>query len=210
MKKMNLCVPTTWENELLKELNKLNDSFKDHNRRVYEIYGSFQSTVTGSGRAAPTIPKVGYEEVKDHIELSHSYGIKFNYLLNSSCMGNIEFNRKGHEEILKFVEKLINLGADTITIFNPFLIELVKTQFPDLEIEASTILNIDSVQEALFYEQLGVDRIILGEDINRDFEMLKKIRKAVNCKLEILANTRCLFQCPYRMYHFNLSSVSTT
>ncbi|MHA1479435.1 MAG: hypothetical protein ACTSPU_14665 [Promethearchaeota archaeon] len=40
--------------------------------------------------------------------------------------------------------------------------------------------------------------------INRDFKTLEKMQKAVKCKIVPLLTDGCLYQCPFRYYHYNL------
>jgi hypothetical protein len=51
---------------------------------------------------------------------------------------------------------------------------------------------------------MGADEITIDYMSNRDFGFLRKIRSAVGCDLTLLANDLCLYQCPYRTYHYNL------
>jgi hypothetical protein len=63
---------------------------------------------------------------------------------------------------------------------------------------------VNSVARAKFFEELGADSITLDFNINRDFRTIKAIRSAVKIELNLLLNDACLFQCPFRYYHYNL------
>jgi collagenase-like PrtC family protease len=52
--------------------------------------------------------------------------------------------------------------------------------------------------------ELGADEINIDYMCNRDFRLLSALRQAVPCELSLLANDLCLYQCPYRQYHYNL------
>jgi hypothetical protein len=78
-----------------------------------------------------------------------------------------------------------------------------------MEARVSVIAHVNSVQRARFFEALGADSITLDFNINRDFRLLEKIRKAVKCRLILVANDACLYQCPFRYYHYNLLAHST-
>jgi hypothetical protein len=39
--------------------------------------------------------------------------------------------------------------------------------------------------------------------INRDFKTLENIQKSVKCKIVLLLTDGCLYQCPFRHYHYN-------
>ena len=197
---MKLEVATNWDPALIPELKKY---------PVKEVFGAMDMTPVGSGRPSFVVAKVTKEQVKDYVELVHSYNLEFNYLLNGACMGNMEFDRERHLKLLEHIEWLNNIGVDWVTVTIPYLIEIIKNQFPDIKVKVSTIAHVNSVQRAKFFEALGVDGITLDFNINRDFNLLEKIRKAVKCELTILVNDACLYQCPFRYYHYNLLAHSS-
>lgn len=198
------CIATSFEEQFLEKLNNLSQKYRDKNSFVEEIYGSLPKSIIGSGRPSWSLPKINQEELKKHTEKAHSFGFKFNYLLNAPCLGNLEYNKEGRKEIIDFIKSLTECRIDIVTITIPFLIELVKENFPQLKISTSIILNIDSIEKAVYYEKLGVDRITLDFSLNRDFRLLKNIREKIKVDLEIILNDVCLLKCPLRYYHFNV------
>ena len=197
---MKLSVATTWDDNLLKELS-------EKSIKVYEIFGSLAQSILGSGRETKALPQIEIPQAKKHIELAHKLGIKFNYLFNASCLSNLEHSCEGRKKIYKYLRFVIEeLKPDSVTVTLPFLIELIKKEFPKIEIVASTINHIKSVQEAKFYEELGAHRLTLSYMINRNFKLLKELVNSTRCKIEILVNESCLFHCPFRNYHYNLVS----
>ena len=143
------------------------------------------------------------EQAEEFIKLVHSAGLDFNYLLNAPCMGNMEWDEDTHRELIEHIEWLCQVGVDRITVAIPYLLELVKRQFPQLKVEISTISHVNSVARARFFESLGADAIMVDTNINRDFKLLKAMRSAVKCELGVLTNSSCLYQCPYEYYHNN-------
>jgi collagenase-like PrtC family protease len=115
----------------------------------------------------------------------------------------MEWREDVHRELLHHLDWLTNIGVDSVTLVIPYLMELVKHQFPHLRVEVSTIAHVNSVARAKFFESLGVDSIMLDPNINRDFGLLRAIRNAVSCELGVLTNSLCLYQCPYEYYHNN-------
>jgi collagenase-like PrtC family protease len=201
---MKICLATNWDDKLLEGIDGLNRRYKDG--KVQEVFGSYRANIVGSGRPSLILPEVTSTQARDHIELAHSMGLRFNYLINASCMGNREFSPKHHRELLEYLDEIVNLGADSVTVSLSFLMEVIRDQYPDMEIVASSICRIDSVRKAVFFEKLGADRIILAKETRRNFGMLERIRRAVNCQLELLGNTACIFQCPYEISHGNINA----
>ena len=192
---MHLLVPANWDRELISPLSR--------NEADIEIYGVLPTSMMGSGGSGPNIPQLTLEQASEFIKLAHSAGLTFNYLLNAPCMNNMEWHEATHRELLEHIDWICDIGVERITVAIPYLIELVKRQFPHLRVEVSTISHVNSVARARFFESLGADAIMLDANINRDFKLLKAIRSAVDCELGVLTNSSCLYQCPYEYYHNN-------
>jgi Collagenase and related proteases len=198
---MRLLVATNWDPGLIEPLSKLG--------AVDQIFGVMPTTTVGSGRPGSSLPKMTPEEAEEDITLVHANGLKFDYLLNASCMGNMEWDESTHRELLRHLDWISSIGADSVTVTIPYLVELIRKQFPHLRIRISTIAHVNSVARAKFFESMGADSITLDFNINRDFKTLKAIRDTVKCELNLLLNDACLYQCPFRYYHYNSISHST-
>ncbi len=130
--------------------------------------------------------------------------MKFSYLLNAPCMSNMEYEPTYHRKLIEHLQWISDIGSDYVIVTIPFLIQIIKEQFPNLKIRVSTISHVNSVNRAKFYESLGADEITPSIMINRDFKTLEKMQKAVKCKIVPLLTDGCLYQCPFRYYHYNL------
>ncbi len=192
---MRLLVPANWDRELILPLSQI--------KADIQIYGVLPTSMLGSGGSGPDIPQITTKQAEEYIELAHSAGLTFNYLLNAPCLNNMEWQEDTHRELVQHLEWLSNAEVDSVIVAIPYLLELIKTQFPHLAVEVSSIAHVNSVARAKFFESLGADSINLHSNINRDFKLLKAIRSAVNCELGVLTNTSCLYQCPYEYYHNN-------
>ena len=192
---MQLLLPTNWDRELIPLLSET--------KADIQLYGVLPTSMIGSGGSGPDIPQMTIKHAEEYIKLAHSAGFKFNYLLNAPCLNNMEWHEDTHQELLQHLEWLSDIEMDSVTVAIPYLIELIKRQFPHLKVEASTITHVNSVARAKFLESLGVDAIMLDSNINRDFKLIKAIRSSVKCELGMLTNSLCLYQCPYEYYHNN-------
>lgn len=193
-------VPTNWDPQLLRQLSGL---------PVYELFGCMNTTPVGSGRAKLILPDIDEAAARQHIEEAHRNGIAFNYLLNAPCMGNMEYDKHAHGELLEHLAWVDSLGVEAVTVSIPYLVQLIKRQFPRLRVKVSVIASINSVPMARAYRDLGADEINVDYMANRDFRTLVALRDAVDGDLSLLANDLCLYQCPYRQYHYNLTGHST-
>lgn len=191
-------MPTNWQDELLNRLDQ---------NSVAEVYGKLSKDFLGGGRATVLLPSVSRTKAVSHIKLAHSRGFKFNYLLNASCFDNAEFTRSGQKKIRGNLDWLVSIGVDSVTVAVPYLLELIKRNYKGLEVSVSTQSGPDSPERVKFWEDLGADQVTLScVDVNRDFAMLRSIRKRVKCRLQLIANLTCLYRCPFYHYHANINA----
>ncbi|TFF88866.1 MAG: hypothetical protein EU549_02190 [Promethearchaeota archaeon] len=119
-------------------------------------------------------------------------------------MNGQEFVTENHRKLLDEIQWISDIGVDNLVVTIPYLIELIKEQFPKFTIRVSTIARVNSVNKAKFFEMLGADEITPDVMINRNFKILEKMVKALNCKINLLTTDGCLYECPFRQYHYNL------
>ncbi|MCK4370988.1 MAG: U32 family peptidase [Candidatus Lokiarchaeota archaeon] len=191
---IKLHVATNWDLNLIDELAQY---------PVSDLFGVSDHSIVGGGRPSFLLKKVSEEDIAEYVRKLHEKKMEFSYLLNAPCMNNMEYDQHYHKELLKYLQWISDIGADSVTVTIPFLIQLIKEQFPKLKIRVSTIAHVNSVNRAMFYEMLGADEITLDVMINRDFKTLEQIQKTVKCKIIVLLTDGCLYQCPFRLYHYN-------
>jgi collagenase-like PrtC family protease len=193
-----LSVPSNLQPDLLDRLDL---------SRVGELYGQAKDDPLGGGRSSLIVPNVSLRQARRHIREVRDRGLSFNYLLNTTCLDNLEFTRAGRAMIERAIRFAADSGADRVSVSIPHLLELVKRLAPSLKVSVSTMAGVDSPEMAAQFERLGADRITLSvTDVNRDFRRLREIRARFSGELQILANLECLRGCPYTRYHANLNS----
>ena len=200
-----LNVPADFSNKTIERYAELNEKYE--NGKVYETYGQITiGNKIGSGRAYDLIPNVDLEHMKQYIAFSKENGIGFNYTLNTTCMSNMEFTKSGMKEILLFLDRLYEAGVRSLTVTLPSVMEIIRLKGFDFEIKASTVCQIINPNKAMLYKDLGVDKIVLDETINRDFDTIKRIRNAFGENVELITNVICHKKCIYEMFHHNQTS----
>ena len=171
---------------------------------VSEVYGKLPGDFVGGGRPSYMGTPVSNRDIEDYVALLHKHGIAFNYLLNSSCQGNREWTRRWQRRLTRMLERLGNMGIRHLTVSTPYLLEAIKSRFPDFKIKVGIYAQVDTPRRAKFWEELGADAINLESfSINRDFPRLEAIREAVQCDLQLIANHSCLPNCAMQNYHQN-------
>ncbi len=156
---MKLSVATNFDNALLERVAGL---------PVTEVYGKLPRDFVGGGRAGYSSGTVDGAGLEAHVRLAHRHGIKFNYLLNSVCMGNREWTRQGLHEIRRLLDFVSALGVDAVTVSTPYIAELVRRHYPKLAVKIGIFANIDTPTRARFWEDLGAETLVLESfSINR-------------------------------------------
>lgn len=198
---LEFSVPYNNDPETLSEIFRLGVA---HGNRIREVYLSGPQTHAGAGRIAP---EMAFEQFTAVVARIHRERIRVNLLLNSVCDGGewysapalnatMDYVRLAHEEH----------GVEAVTIANPLYIREVRRRFPNLEICASVLGDIDCVSKAMIFRKAGADVITPHVDINRDLTLLKKIREQTGAEIKLMVNEGCLFRCAFRKFHFNYIS----
>jgi collagenase-like PrtC family protease len=194
---MQFAIATNWDPALLEALQGTS---------VTSLYGQIINDPLGGGRMALFLPPVGPAAAAEFIAETRRRGLGFNYLANATCFDNQEFTREGFRRMVDHLQWVAAAGADTVTVALPFLADVIRRHVPQLKVCASSFARVSTVGRARFWEELGAAKIILPEAIARNFTSLRRIREAVDCELELIANHACLFHCPFDLHHRNMVS----
>lgn len=195
-KRMKFDMAYNFDLELLEELKKIGN--------VHSVFAKINRDIIGGGRPSAALPNIEQEELKHHVRKAHEAGIKFNYLLNSVCMDNNELKKDFFFAVNNYLKQLIDLGVDSVTVANPFLCDMIKRNYPNLEICLSVNTRVHTIQQIHYWEQFGVNEITLDQIVNRNFDELEKIlkyTKKTGTRIRLFANNICLHDCPLRTYH---------
>jgi collagenase-like PrtC family protease len=192
---VQLTVATNWDPVLIEKLAKF---------PVKDIYGCAPYNPVGGGRPGYILRDASKEAIEEYIKQIHNHKMQFTYLLNAPCMSNMEYDREFYRSLINYIQWISDIGTDNVVLTTPFLVQTIREQFPKLKIRISTIAHVNSVNRAKFYEAMGASEITPDTMINRDFRTLEKMQKALKkCAVVPIVTDGCLFQCPFRLYHYN-------
>lgn len=190
--------------------------------KIYEVYGSRKESSFLTARPAFRIPDVSRHEFRKHIEKLQQNNIGFNYTLNTSCLGNKKDIFKIKKTIQDYIRFLMDCGVKTITITLPIMAEFIRELSDEVNIEISTIANIDTVtQVKLWKEYYNVNKLCGNLSRNRDITFLENLSNYCNSNeivLSLLANEFCIngtcydgycsyTDCIYRTHCYQLHSL---
>lgn len=92
-------------------------------------------------------------------------------------------------------------GVETVTIANPIYIKKVKKDIPTIEVCASVLSSIDTVQRAVYFREMGADVLIPNSNVNRELDVLKEMKRQTEAEIKLMLNQGCLYECPFERFH---------
>lgn len=192
---MKISLATNFDDNLIDEIKEY---------PIYEVYGKMKNDFIGGGRPNNGLHDVEKDRFEKHVKKVRESGIKFNYLLNGSCLSNREQDIEWQNKFKVFLEYLSKVGVNALTVSNPFILQFIKKYFKEeFTVRVSTFACVDSYEKAKYWEDMGADYICADfVKINRDFDELKyMVDNLKTSKIEILVTNSCLKNCPMIYTH---------
>ena len=175
--------------------------------KIKEVYGSLKNDDYGSGRRGFDFSYINQNTFEEYIKKCIELGIDFNYTLNASCMGNIEFDRQAREKFLSYVESLYQLGIKCFTVAVPSVAQLLGEHFSEIKITLSIIAGIENLDQIRMYVKFPyIKNVYIHEKINRNLQLVKAIADIANANdvaVGTIVNLLCMTNCPFRQFHYN-------
>jgi collagenase-like PrtC family protease len=203
---MKLSIPCTWDDELLNFLETMGKQSRKYD--VFEVFGSMRISAIGTGRGADALMGkcLRRNDVESFVQKIHHAGLGFNYTINASCLGNAEYSYRKRKAIIDELEWILSF-SDSVTVAVPYLIDLVRQIAGNkVEIVCSILAQVETSRKLEHFARLGVNRVVLSLSLNRDLRRIAAMKKASPVSLEILVNDNCLYECPFRLMHYNENS----
>ena len=129
-----LNVPTNWDDAIIDEIRNINTS-QEYPVKIKQLYGAVLTNIGGGRVSAPNLQN---SQIKSHIDAAHKLGLNFNFLLNAPSIGGIEINKRDWAGLIRTIKWVEEMGADIVTISNPFIGELVSHNSDKLKIKIFT------------------------------------------------------------------------
>ena len=106
-----------------------------------------------------------------------TWGKKFFFTLN------IVFHDEDLEELYDYIDQIVKCGVDAFIVSDIAVIKYIKEKYKNIEVHLSTQCSVTNYQEALFYKNLGVDRIVLARELS--ILEIKQIIDKVGIDIEV-------------------------
>ena len=111
---------------------------------VHEVYGKLPSDFIGGGRPSYMGTPLDKNLLRFYCEKLHDAGIEFNYLLNSSCLGNQEWGKSWQKKFMSLMSGLQKMGIKRVTVSVPYLMEIIKKRFPEFHVRVGIFAQVDT------------------------------------------------------------------
>ena len=139
-----------------------------------------------------------------------AHGMKLDLLANATCYGDKAFTEDQRLQIIGIIKHLDKLGLypEIITTTSPYIAKVFKLNFPDIEVRASVNMRLRNTL-ALEYLAPLYDSYYICRDVQRDLPTFRTMAdwcKDNGKKLCLLANSGCVRNCPWQVFHETLLS----
>ena len=115
-------------------------------------------------------------ELEEVIDYAHLRDVKV-YIA-----ANILYKEDEVRDVLDFITKIYDYGVDALIVQDLGIAKLILEFFPDIELHASTQMNIHNLAGAQLLEELGFERVILARELN--LAEIEEINRGTNLKVE--------------------------
>ena len=142
------------------------------------MYGADAVYIGGEAFSLRTAAEnFSHEDMLEGIKFAHDRGKKV-YLT-----ANIIPHNKDIAEFEDFVNEIRPMGFDAVLISDLGMFDIIRTAAPELPVHISTQASILNAEAALFWVEMGAERIVLARELS--LEQIKEIRDAIPPEVEI-------------------------
>ncbi len=119
------------------------------------------------------------QNLKEAVDFAHVYGVKVDLAIN------ILFNDEELQQALDIIVDAYNMGIDAFIIQDLGLANIVHTNYPQIELHASTQMGIHNLEGVKYIERFGFKRVVLARET--PLEEIKRINENSNIEIEYFA-----------------------
>ncbi len=117
-----------------------------------------------------------FEEIKEGCDYAHKLNKKVHVTVN------IVLHNQEIKLVKDYLKKLEDCGVDAVIISDPAIIEIALSE-TKMDVHLSTQASTLNYETCLFWQKLGVKRIVLGRELSK--EEIKEIIDKVNIEIEV-------------------------
>lgn len=102
------------------------------------------------------------EEIEEACDYCHLRGVKIYVTVNTL------YKDSELKEFLEYVGQLYKVGVDALIIQDLGAIQLVKENFPEFPLHASTQMTVNSLEDVKYWAEQGVSKVVLSRELSLD------------------------------------------
>lgn len=116
------------------------------------------------------------EELEEACDYCHLRGVKVYVTINTL------YKVEELKELLDFVGKLYKMGVDALIIQDSGAAKIIRENYPELPLHASTQMTANSLEDVRYWESLGFSKIVLSRELS--LEEISEITKQAEAEIE--------------------------
>ena len=103
-----------------------------------------------------------HEEIKEACDFAHNLGKKVYQTVN------IVFHNEDIDGIYDYLKKSVDAGIDAFIVSDPFIINYIVKNFPNVEVHVSTQNSTTNIETVKFFKKEGVKRVVPARELSRE------------------------------------------
>lgn len=186
--------------EFLLDDDRKTKQYLDINQSLVDsVYDSIFGLKWNGGRICSPKKSVSIAAADNIIRAYNDQYIGFNFTFTNLLLTKEDLNDDYCNLIL---ERLSENPRNGVIVASDTLMNYIKTQYPNLRLILSVTANPSLTAEEYnkICEKGDVERIVLHPDFNHNPAFLDQLKYPK--KIEVMANDKCIFGCPYRREHY--------
>jgi hypothetical protein len=144
------------------------------------------------------------KEITELLRVCAKGKVRTNFLVNKNTLF--------FEDVLKMKKYIGYLqkkwGVDVVTVSDPYIVPIIRKEFPRLSLQSSIFMGIDNVQKAREALKMGITELCLDPALNRNASELKKImalkKTFPRLRVKLLGIHGCYLNCFFAWKHSQL------
>ncbi len=117
------------------------------------------------------------EEIKEGCSFAHKLGKKVYLTLN------IVFHNEDMNGVEDYIKDVVDAGIDAFIVSDPFIINYIVTNFPNVEAHLSTQNSTSNYKTVEYFKEEGVKRVVLARELNK--KQIKEIIDKTKLDIEV-------------------------
>ena len=116
------------------------------------------------------------EELEEACDYCHLRGVKVYVTINTL------YKEEEIKELLGFVGKLYKMGVDALLLQDSGAVKIIRENYPDFPLHASTQMTANSLEDVRYWESLGFSKIVLSRELS--LEEINEITSQTEAEIE--------------------------